>query len=165
MCQISYDFTCIKGHFHTFISLTWCGRSYSLPKHSSQHIMSRPAVSEALVLLLCEDIFGLKAPERLISADRDGQDRRQSAPTDLSGRCWLLRRVSFVPRQHPSFTRSVLSPRVIVLVGVSGETRPERGRRRLRLTAGGRNWADVSFKVGQGWRCVGMRCFPPLLPS
>lgn len=49
--------------------------------------MSRPAVSEALVLLLCEDIFGLKAPERLISADRDGQDRRQSAPTDLSGRC------------------------------------------------------------------------------
>lgn len=70
-----------------------------------------------------------------------------------------------MPRQHPSFTRSVLSPRVIVLVGVSGETRPERGRRRLRLTAGGRNWADVSFKVGQGSRCVGMRCFPSLLPS
>lgn len=163
---MSYDIInlCIpKGHLYSFTSWTWCGRSFTLPTLSSQPVMWRPAVSDALMLLLCEDIFGLKAPERLISGDRDGQNRRRSAsspaPTDLPGRCWLVRPVSFMLRQHPSFTPSVLSRRVIVLVAPTKETRPGRGRHRcLRLTPGGRNWADVSFKVGQG-----RRCFPPLL--
>lgn len=142
-----------KGHLYNFTSWMWRHRSFSLPQHSLQPVMWRPAASDALVLLLCEDIFGLKAPKSLISGDRDGQNTRRLAvslaQTDLPGRCWLLRWVSFMPRQHPSFTQSLLSQCVIFLIGPTGGTRPETRRCRLRLTAGGRNWADVSLKVGQ----------------
>lgn len=63
----------------------------NIAEYSSQPIVPRPAVSSALVLLLRDDVFGLKAPEGLISADKDGSNRRpaalSAAPTGLSDRC------------------------------------------------------------------------------
>lgn len=82
ICTISHVEHDVVGHFSSL-------------EHPSQPIAWWPAVSDALAVLLCEDIFGLKAPERLISADRDGAEQKAlgpvSAPTDLPGRCWPWR--------------------------------------------------------------------------
>lgn len=48
-------------------------------------------ISDALLLMLCVDIFGSRAPEQLISADTGGAEQKAvglvSSPTGLPGRC------------------------------------------------------------------------------
>lgn len=135
-----------KGHLHKFTSWTWCGRWFFI----AAAFFTARVEAGSLWCLRVVVVWGHIWVEGSWTFNQCRQGLRLPAPTDLPGRCWLLRWVSFMPRQHPSLTQSVLSHRVIVLFGPTREARPERGHRRLRLTAGGRNWADVSFKVGHG---------------